>query len=308
MSNIPHYFLYGEEQPEDSPDYMHIARLEQSLPKHNWEIHPHRHDDLHQLMILESGSMTAQIRESSAEYRGGCVLSIPAKEVHGFIHQPGVTGFILSISQPFILSLFNETERQALSSLFREPMVLPITDGRNVVELKLLGERLLAEYQGRAVGQASMIGAYLKIVFVLLNRQVKHRESSQVSDAKTILFEKFTALVEQHYNQHWSVSEYAAALGLSQGQLNRTCQRSADQQALEIIHGRIIDEAKRLLIFTQLSSKEIGYQLGFKDPGYFSRFFTRHVGQAPKQFQQQLVSSVIEQSVKKSETLKRSNK
>ncbi|PMN70555.1 helix-turn-helix domain-containing protein [Enterovibrio norvegicus] len=295
MSNIPHYFLYGEEQPEGSPDYMHIARLEQSLPKHNWEIHPHRHDDLHQLMILESGSMTAQIRESSAEYRGGCVLSIPAKEVHGFIHQPGVTGFILSISQPFILSLFNEAERQALSSLFREPLVIPITEGRNVVELKSLGERLLAEYQGREKGQASMIGAYLKVVFILLSRHTQHREPIQASDAKTALFEKFTALVELHYHQHWSVNEYAAELGLSQGQLNRTCQRSADLQALEIIHGRIVDEAKRLLIFTQLSSKEIGYQLGFKDPGYFSRFFTRHVGQAPKQFQQQLLREQVKQ-------------
>ncbi|MEZ8028054.1 helix-turn-helix domain-containing protein [Enterovibrio norvegicus] len=294
MSNIPHYFLYGEELPESSPDYMHIARLEQSLPKHNWEIHPHRHDDLHQLMILESGSMTAQIRESSAEYQGGCVLSIPAREVHGFVHQPGVTGFILSISQPFILSLFNESERQALSSLLREPLVIPLTEGRHIVELKALGERLLAEYQGRESGQASMIGAYLKIVFISLSRQIQHREPTQPSDAKTALFEKFTALVEQHYHQHWSVNEYATALGLSQGQLNRTCQRSADQQALEIIHGRIVDEAKRLLIFTQLSSKEIGYQLGFKDPGYFSRFFTRHVGQAPKQFQQQLLKEQVQ--------------
>lgn len=295
MTNIPHYFLYGEERPENSPDYMHIARIEQSLPKHNWEIHPHRHDDLHQLMILESGLMTAQIRESSAAYQGGCVLSIPAREVHGFVHQPGVTGFILSISQPFILSLFNESERQALSSLLREPLVIPLTEGRHIVELKALGERLLAEYQGRESGQASMIGAYLKIVFVLLSRQIQHREPAQPSDAKAALFEKFTALVELHYHQHWSVNEYATALGLSQGQLNRTCQRSADQQALEIIHGRIVDEAKRLLIFTQLSSKEIGYQLGFKDPGYFSRFFTRHVGQAPKQFQQQLLKEQVQQ-------------
>ncbi|MDD1795006.1 helix-turn-helix domain-containing protein [Enterovibrio makurazakiensis] len=294
MSNIPHYFLYGEELPESSPDYMHIARLEQSLPKHNWEIHPHRHDDLHQLMILESGSMTAQIRDRSAEYQGGCVLSIPAKEVHGFIHQPEVRGFILSISQPFILSLFNETERQALSSLFREPLVIPMTEGRNVVELKSLGERLLAEYQGREVGQASMIGAYLKIVFVLLSRQLQHKAPQQTADTKTAVFERFTALVERHYTEHWSVNEYAAELGLSQGQLNRICQRSADQQALEIVHGRIVDEAKRLLIFTQLSSKEIGYQLGFKDPGYFSRFFTRHVGQAPKQFQQQLLLEQVQ--------------
>jgi len=46
MSDIPHYFLYGEAAPSNTLTYLHIASLEESLPKHNWEIHPHRHDKL----------------------------------------------------------------------------------------------------------------------------------------------------------------------------------------------------------------------------------------------------------------------
>ncbi|USH01185.1 AraC family transcriptional regulator [Grimontia kaedaensis] len=291
MADIPHYFLYGEELPETAPDYMHIARLEQSLPKHNWEIHPHRHDNLHQLMILESGSMHAQIREKSDEYSGRCVLSIPAKEVHGFAHQPGVTGFIVSVSHPFMLSLFNDAERQGLAQLFREPMVIPLGVDTDEGEVTRMGERLLEEFHTPKIGQASIIGAYLKIVFVMLARHRQRSELQENADGKTVLFERFVRLVDNHATDHWQVSQYAEELGLSQGQLNRLCQRAAGQQALAIVHEYLLDEAKRLLVFTQLSAKEIGYQLGFKDPGYFSRFFQRHTGQAPKQFKTRVAES-----------------
>jgi len=62
------------------------------------------------------------------------------------------------------------------------------------------------------------------------------------------------------------------------------CQHYSGQNALEIIHERLLTEAKRQLIYTQLSAKEIGYKLGFKDPGYFSRFFSRKSGIAPGKF------------------------
>ncbi|WP_231870039.1 helix-turn-helix domain-containing protein [Grimontia celer] len=233
--------------------------------------------------------MHAQIREKSAEFSGRCVLSIPAKEVHGFAHQPGVTGFILSVSHPFMMSLFNDAERQGLAQLFREPLVIPLSEERDKGEITRMGENLLTEFHNPQSGQASIIGAFLKIIFVLLARNQQHNEHQETSEGKTAVFERFINLIDVHATEHWQVSQYSEALGLSQGQLNRVCQRVAGQQALAIVHQHLLDEAKRLLIFTQLSAKEIGYQLGFKDPGYFSRFFQRHTGQAPKQFKTRVI-------------------
>ena len=45
-----------------------------------------------------------------------------------------------------------------------------------------------------------------------------------------------------------------------------------------------MQEARRLLIFTTASINEIGYQLGFNDPAYFSRFFTREAGMTPGRY------------------------
>ncbi|NPA08854.1 MAG: helix-turn-helix domain-containing protein, partial [Chlorobi bacterium] len=47
---------------------------------------------------------------------------------------------------------------------------------------------------------------------------------------------------------------------------------------------RIFLEAKRLLLFTDKSVKEITYELGFEDVSYFSNFFKRLSGNTPVSF------------------------
>ena len=290
MSDIPHYFLYGEAAPSDALAYVHIASLQESLPKHNYEIHPHRHDNLHQLLVVEQGSVLAEVNDKSREERGPCMLSIPPKEVHGFVHQPDVRGYIITIEQSFLLNLFSETEREEFPGLFRTPLIArPPPDSRTAWTMEHLTPQLLGEYRNAETGQSSMIGAYLKILFILLQRSVEPmflKEPQQ--EARIANHEQFMNLLESHYLKHWSVDQYAEDLGLSSGRLNRLCQHYSGQNALEIIHERLLTEAKRQLIYTQLSAKEIGYKLGFNDPGYFSRFFSRKCGMTPGKFKTQI--------------------
>ena len=290
MSDIPHYFLYGEATPSEFMEGLHIAFLEESLPKHNFEIHPHRHDNLHQLLIVEQGSVLAQINERCREETGPCILSIPPKEVHGFVHQPDVKGYIITISQSFLMQLFSETEREEFQFIFRTPLVARLEPDRHTVRaIEYLGPQLMSEFASKEVAQSSMIGAYLKVLFVLLRRSLKP-ESNEVhqQDERIAVYEQFMTLLEDHYLQHWSVDQYADVLGFSAGRLNRLCQRYSGQNAMQIIHERLLTEAKRQLIYTQLSSKEICYKLGFKDPGYFSRFFSRHTGITPGKYKKQV--------------------
>ncbi|WP_434361316.1 AraC family transcriptional regulator [Parasalinivibrio latis] len=290
MSDIPHYFLYGEESRTNAPDYLHMDRLEFSLPKHNWEIHPHRHDNLHQLLIIEKGSLLVEMRDKFSEECEVCVLSIPPREVHGFVHQPGVRGYILTISHPFLLNLFSDSERDAFPGLFRESQIVHFDpDGRDGIKLRESLTALLDEYKQGGVTQTAIIGAYLKIVFMLIHRSMPVPEQDTAErDSRVTDYEAFLALLESHYSEQWKVSQYAKALGMTTGRLNRLCDSYAGQNALRLIHERVLTEAKRHLLYTQLSAKEISYKLGFHDPGYFSRFFSRHCGVAPKQFQKQL--------------------
>ena len=286
MSGIPHYFLYGEKSPSEALQHVHIVALEQSLPKHHWEIHPHRHDNLHQLLIIQQGDVLANIEERSRQEKGPCMLSIPPTTVHGFIHQPEVRGYIITITQTFLGHLFDDTERQQFSLLFHKPLTArPEPDSHIAWSMEHLVPQLLNEYNASESGQSSMIGAYLKVLFILLHRALKPEQQLITNREERIShFEQFMVLLEAHYTEHWSISEYANALNMTSGKLNQLCHHYAGQNALPIIHDRLITEAKRQLIYTQLSAKEIAYKLGFKDTGYFSRFFNRKCGTTAGKF------------------------
>lgn len=286
MKDVPHYSLYGKSSAADAPHYLYIAHLEESLPKHNWEIHPHRHDQMHQLLVVEEGSVFLQVADWSAEEQGACILSVPAREIHGFRHHPGVRGHIITISEPFLMGAFAETERQSFPFLFTQPLLMRLREGSHEDQMLFsLVQQLVAEYKNPQTGQACLLGAYLKILFVLLGRAAGHVQTpEQQFDAKITIYEQFLKLLEAHYTQHWSISRYAERLGMTESRLNRLCQRYTGQNALQIMHGRLVTEAKRKLMYANLSVNEVAYELGFKDPAYFSRFFNKSCGEPPSQF------------------------
>ena len=294
MTDIPHYFLYGETAPTEALDYIYIASLEESLPKHNWEIQPHRHDNLHQLLVVEEGQALIQMREHSSEERGHCILSIPPKEVHGFIHQPGVRGYIVTIVDSYLYGVFAESERQQFPTLFSEPLIIRLdAESKASWDFEMLMRQIVREYRKPRKGQSCVIGAYLKVLFVLLGRSAGQLNAAeQRLDAKFQLYEAFQKSLENHYTDHWGVGQYASELGLTSGRLNRLCQRYTGQNAMEIVHGRMVTEAKRKLIYADKSINEIAYELGFKDPAYFSRFFARHCGEPPGRYKSRMRSSV----------------
>jgi len=68
--------------------------------------------------------------------------------------------------------------------------------------------------------------------------------------------------------------------------LSRICRSVARQSALQMLHERLMLEARRLLAYTPMSVLEVAAAIGYEDPAYFSKFFTRATGHAPSQYRQ----------------------
>ena len=94
----------------------------------------------------------------------------------------------------------------------------------------------------------------------------------------------FRQLIEERFRETRRVEAYAAAVGVSATHLNRVCRQVAGVSSLGLIERRIALEARRMLLFSTLSIKQIGGELGYDDPAYFSRFLTRVLGKPPGAF------------------------
>ena len=98
----------------------------------------------------------------------------------------------------------------------------------------------------------------------------------------------FRDQVEQRYRQTRRVADYAGAVGVSHTHLNRLCRQVLGRSALAVIEDRIALEARRQLLFSTLSIKQIGAELGYDDPGYFTRFVTRMLGMPPAALREEM--------------------
>ncbi|HDR1528913.1 TPA: helix-turn-helix domain-containing protein, partial [Pasteurella multocida] len=100
-------------------------------------------------------------------------------------------------------------------------------------------------------------------------------------------FNQFNFLIEDNFKNNWRINDYLDRLCISESKLNAICQHFSATSPKRLIIERQIQEAKRKLLFTQHSIYQIAYDLGFKDPAYFSRFFQKETQLSPKAFRDQ---------------------
>ena len=95
-------------------------------------------------------------------------------------------------------------------------------------------------------------------------------------------------LLEENFRRQEGVDFYAEKLFMSSRNLNLICQNILQKSVSEIIETRKLTEAKNLLIHSDKSVSEIGYELGFNEKAYFSNVFKKKSGQTPTEFRDEM--------------------
>jgi AraC-like DNA-binding protein len=130
------------------------------------------------------------------------------------------------------------------------------------------------------------VAALLKLFLIECNMacDIPEEQLVHTMHSGTYLFTDFKQLVEDNYQREHSVKFYAGQLAVSPDHLNKTVKSLTGRSAKEVISGRIILAAKRMLWFSNLAAKQIGYELGFEESAHFSQFFKRNSGMSPTEF------------------------
>ncbi|MCL1528052.1 helix-turn-helix domain-containing protein [Xanthomonas nasturtii] len=283
---VPAFGLYGEQQA-DAAELLHWESIAARSRLHDWQIAPHRHEGLAQLLYMQRGPATLQLDGRTHRLRGACVVWLPPLCVHGFAFDPAVRGHVITLCMPLIRTALGAAPllQQALTT----PAVLQVHQARKWLDM-LYGS-IAEDHARRRVGHdlAAQAAAVQLVIWTARTALERAQDAAAVSpqaDRALRHLRAYQGLIDNHYRAHWPISRYAGQLGLTPGHLNALCQRLAGASALQLLHRRIMLEARRTLRYTSLSVQQIAAGLGFFDAAYFSRYFARHAGCSPTRFRE----------------------
>jgi len=277
---VPTYELYGENEGSSSEFWLHCETIPSRSSLHHWEIRPHRHERFFQILYIEGGTGDAIFRDVVHPIHPPAVITVPPGIGHGFRFSRDIDGFVFTTPVAHLTTAPGAGSR--LGAWLAEPHLTPLSaenaDARYVAETL---RRLAAEFERRATGQSALMEAYLTTALTLVARLSPARQEPS-ADAAERRMEALHGLLQQHFRAHRPASFYAGQLGISPTHLNRLVRSATGFSARELLLRKVTDEAKRELVFTVASVKEVAFRLGFSDPAYFSRFFLKQTGETPR--------------------------
>lgn len=100
-------------------------------------------------------------------------------------------------------------------------------------------------------------------------------------DSAVRIADTFKLLLDQYYLEHRDVEFYAKQINISSKYLGETVKKITGKSPKSWINEMLMNEAKSLLKQTQLSIKEISFQLGFEHASYFVKKFKKHENITP---------------------------
>jgi AraC family transcriptional regulator, transcriptional activator of pobA len=279
-SQIPAFSLYGE--PPDKVDLrLHIETIAARSRRYAWRIGSHLHRGLHQMLWVSEGPVEASLGAESAAGDGPLAIVIPPGVAHSFAFSPRTKGYILTFDPRALL----EGEGDAgptLADLFAAPRVVRLHEEPGWARrLTALLADIAAEMAAPDAG-SSPAPAWLARAALWRLAKLAHSERPENPGRAT--FVRFLALVEARFRDGWPIAAYARALGLSTKRLNRLTQAHAGISAMKCVHRRLLREARERLTHLDAPISTIGFDLGFEDPAYFTRFFKRLTGESPRAF------------------------
>ena len=234
---------------------------------------------------IKEGKGTYNIDFESYSFDGNVLFFLSPGQVFSVDSEKIKEAFKISFVRDFYCIQTHDKEVSCngvlFNNIYETPFVRPCKE--DTAKLDFILENLIEEFQHQETAQYDMLQTYLK-QFIILSVRIKKEDYIIKEDTETKLFKDFSTLVDLNFKKEHSVTYYGERLGLSPKSITKHFQKIGATTPSDYIKNRIILEAKRQLIYSDDSVKQIAYGLGFNDPAYFTRFFTKTATISPLQF------------------------
>lgn len=264
-----------------------ISKMEQIFERRSGIVdEPHRHN-YYTILIISNAKGWHKIDFNTYELAKCQVFFVAPGQVHQVIEEEKSIGYAMTFSNQFLVQNSIPIDFIESLSLFQNygqsPPLTPTKQQFNNIEN--FAENIFDLFYSQAMMKNLSIGSYLKLLLIECNNVCSINPiKTEIDTSGDNVLRTFKQIVNDNFSKEHSTTYYANHLNITPDHLNRTIKLRIGITAKDYIQARIITEAKRLLFFTDLSNKEIGYALGFNEPGNFSAFFKKHTQLSPSNF------------------------
>lgn len=247
---------------------------------------PHSHD-FEELLIGSQGEIEHFIDFRTTSYHAPFVSFVTKGKFHRL--KPIIIDGNFDIWGIKFRSEFIPETTFQLYSYYHDHASLQLEVGECFNRMTSLCEMMNYEMQ-QSVPDYAVVRHLLSALFTMIESSRKKNESERNIHYKTqnITFTSFLRILEENFRRDQGVEFYAEKLFMSSRNLNLITQNILQKSVSEIIETRKLIEAKNLLINTDKSISEIGYELGYNEKSYFTSVFKKKSGQTPSEFREEM--------------------
>jgi AraC-like DNA-binding protein len=246
--------------------------------------------DFFSILLFTIGKGTISINNDTYAVQPKTICLIAANQMHSFNEIKDADGVIFFFCQDFyvkefsfirLLNVFSYTYQADRN--YCNPC-MDLSDAE-FISFKSIIESVKHEYESykRDNNSAVIICSLLNIILLKLT-DLYQAKSGTVNKNDSVLIHTLSHLVDSYFVREQQIGFYASALNISETMLNDICNRHFNCGLKKILQNRLMQEARKLILSSELSVAEIGYKLNFEDNSYFNKVFKRQTGITPKRF------------------------
>ncbi|MDM1295785.1 helix-turn-helix domain-containing protein [Sphingobacterium sp. N143] len=293
-SSIINEYHLNRYQP-DKPQFA-LHDLKEYLKTNQCQaVKPHIHS-FYQIIWFKKGIGDHSVDFKTYEVFDNALFFVAPNQVHYFDESTDYEGIMLHFNKLFLTQEQTPIDFFLTCNLFNNPYQQPSccigSDMDGILDRYIL--QIKDELENpETFGKEFILANYLKSFLIQIQRRKNQFERAadpllQLFDEKRMQLVNFINLIDENYKKGYNVTDYARLLHMSSRSLSDLTHQQLNKTPSQMLQERIILEAQRLLLYSNLNINQVGYRLGFDDPSYFVKYFKKYTGASPSEFKKSI--------------------
>lgn len=291
INTIEEYCRHINVPPPRHPDFD-ARKFSENMPTVKRSVAPFQHE-FYAIGILLSG--TSHKWHSIEQMDANIIFNSPYQLISWEIENDW-NGYYVLFTQDYLTSCYFGKRLLLDFPFLKLDKVAPISvPNEQIAFLQRKFEQLMTEYQSSHQDKFAFIESYLNLILLSIKRFSGNEGTIQKGTEKKrnsdiALVTRYQSLIESRLNEdlvkpdYLSTGFYAKQLAIHPNHLNAVAKRITGKTAKQVIQEKVLQAAKSLLLQTDLSIKELAYQLGYNETTHFHNFFKKSTALTPSQF------------------------